>query len=295
MMSIVDRVRALRVSMLWLTVPLTVMWAGVSGSGGVLMVIAHALLVLLYFTTFDSRVMSMGLEPRLALTRGRSVQSVGVSRVVSAGVGVGVALVSLLLFFQSAWIATLSAASGVLIVSLVGNSRRSSLAWRMRWAEFLWAAVAVLGPLVLIRAYALSLAEGELETELEAGQIVVMSAGVLWMSILGAVGVGVYVLLCVIRDAAIDSGDGIATSATGLGPTWARVSATVWLVFGIAVAAFISSNQVLGGRSWGVAALFGATALVTQGMVWAREADRAVIVWWFGAGLVGVLGAVALA
>ncbi len=284
--------------MLWLTVPMAMMWSGVTGAGGVLVVIAHALLVVLYLTTFDARVMGAGLEPRVALTRGRASQTVGLSRVISAVVGVGVGLVCVLLLFESKWMAGLCAAGGVLIVVLVGRSGRASLGWRMRWAEFLWAGVVVVGPMVVIRANALSLLEKEIA---EFGNMVegfsdtvVMTHGAVWSSVLGAVGVGVYVLLCMARDAAIDTSDGIKTSATGLGAFWSRVAVSVWLIAGVAVAAFIAANGVLGGQSWGIVTVFGVTALVTQGMVWARETDRAVVVWWFGAGLVGLLSAGAL-
>ena len=277
--------------MLWLTVPMAVMWSGVSGSGGVLMVIAHSLLVVLYFTTFDGWVMGCGLEARLTLSRGRSAQSVGISRVLSASAGVGVALVSVLLLFESGWIAAVCAGSGVLIVALVTRAGRASLGWRMRWSEFLWAAVVVVGPMMLIRAIALGLDERALAGDGAAVVVRVMSPGVVWMSVLGAVSLGVFVLLCAVRDAAIDLGDGIKTSATGLGGYWSRVAVGVWLVFGLSVAVFIAANQVLGRNSWGIAALYGATALLTQGMVWAQSRERAVVVWWAGAGLVGALGA----
>ena len=60
-----------RLWILLVTVPQTLLWSGVNGSGGAWMILGHAALVLLFFVSLDLSYLRVGSDPRLSFERDR--------------------------------------------------------------------------------------------------------------------------------------------------------------------------------------------------------------------------------
>ena len=61
-------VEALRLYVILLTTPYAILWADATHSGGWVMVVVHALLVLCYALSLDLAAQRAGMDPRLSLT-----------------------------------------------------------------------------------------------------------------------------------------------------------------------------------------------------------------------------------
>lgn len=287
MASLVRIIETWRLPILLLVTPMAIVWARSPSSGGALMVIAHALLVLLYAMSLDAAFLREGLDPRLALSRDRyriDPLRLGGARSL---VAFALALVTLGLLFVSPRIGVLTGAAGVLIVMTTGSARGPGGTRRFFLAELVWAVAALVGPALFIGlgAWGAVRAPGAAPTGVMPGADV---AGTL----VAAFMLGGYVLLCLIRDEQADRIDGLRSTATVFGRAGAAGLLAIWALGAVALSAWGSAHGAWG---WPVAAVCAWSALLTFWAVGAARDALAVGVWWAGSAATGVLLCAALA
>lgn len=278
MSRLIQIAASLRLYMLLFTVPYGLMWADGRSSGGWLMVLTHALLVQYYLATFDQAALAEGQDPRLALAHDRhrfDARLVGIARSMLAVVLVVLVLVLLL---GHPVLGATALAAAVMITLLTGGVTGQSSAWRMRFAEFLWPLVVLIGPMLLLRELAARAVAGE---PVGGG----MPAGVQAATLMGAVMLGAYVLACMMRDEAMDRVIGLRTAAT----TFGRAGSTFYLFLWLGGAVGLASWGV--GRGfwpWGVALVVGLASMELLRSATARR-EGAGLAWWVLAQGVSVL------
>ena len=224
------------------------------GGAGVLLVIAHAALVLLHATTLDARTLWAGGRPRLALARDADEwipPVVEFTRIAAAG---ALVVVTIPLLFLATWPALLVVLFAAGILLLTGGVAEEGRPARMLFAEILWPLAMLILPLAVFSG----LADAR-EAPLTPGAVSATTLGVLALC--------AYVLLCLIRDLPADAGEGRPTLATALG----RAGATVVLFAVLAAFVVIGAHGAGAGRwPWAVGALAGVAAMVA---LWAVADD----------------------
>lgn len=275
-----------RLPLLLLVTPMAIVWARSPGSGGALMVIAHALLVLLYALSLDAAFMREGLDPRLGLTRDRFRIDPLRSRGARTLVAVALVPVAIGLLVIAPRIGVLTVAAAVIIALSTANARGPGASRRFFLAEVVWAVVALIGPALFIGLAGWN--AGRNATEPPVG---VMPEADVAGTLVAALMLGGYILLCLIRDERIDRIDGQRTTATVITRPGAAGLLAVWALGAVALAAW---GAAAGSWDWPVAAVCAWAALLT---FWALGAERdslAVGLWWTGSALTSVLLCVSL-
>jgi len=266
MTSVMRVVESLRLYMLIWSLPYSLKWADALGDAALPAIAAHALLILFSLANFDAAVLEEGQHPRLALVRDRmrfSVPMVGTFRVVCAGTLL-VLIVALLV--AEPWLGALAGATFGLIALLGGGVTGPARAWRLRHAEAIWPLAALIMPAALVRLHA--------DDAAGAGG---SGSSALASGVLGGVTLGVYVLLCVIRDEQADRGLGLRTTATSLGRGRSLALLFVWLCAGVMLGAW---GTGAGMWSWRVGGVLSVGAMGTLWLVSARIDGYAVGLWW---------------
>lgn len=286
MATLLRWIESTRLYVLLLSTPYALIWMREPASGGFLIVLAHGLLVLLYFLSLDQARLTHGREPLLGLTRDRERLIPEVVARAHAMTALLVVIVGLVLLFARVWagVTTLAAAGAILL--LVSGAPERSLRWRLRMAELVWPAAALLGPALLIRAFAQRDAERAAAVEgVEGAMAGGMSEGAFAASALGAVMAGAWILCCLIRDEPLDRGEGIRTTPTFFGRAGSIGLFVVWLSGGLLIAALGAGN---GWWNWVAPVLLGWAALLSLWALASRREGGAGMVWMAGLGAVGV-------
>jgi len=286
MSSFVRIVSTWRLPLLLLVTPMAIVWARSPSSGGALMVIAHALLVLFYALSLDGAFLREGLDPRLGLSRDRF--AIDPQRLSGARslVAFALVLVTLGLLFVSLRVGVLAGAVGVLIALTTGSARSGGGSRRFFLAELVWAVVALVGPALFIGLAGWSVPAGEPG----ATERVMPEADVAG-TIVAAFMLGGYILLCLIRDERVDRIDGLRTTATVFTRGGAAGLLAIWALGAAALSAWGSAE---GSWSWPVPAVCAWTALLTFWAVGAGRDELATRLWWLGSAATGVVLCVSL-
>lgn len=270
-----------RLYLLVFTLPPAMVWFGMGGTtsegvgfgaAGFLLVFAHSLLVLFHVTSFDAATLSWGGVPRLGMTGDRDhwdPDLVDRARMVYAAL---VGLVTAVLLFASWRSALVVLIALILIGWLTGGATKRSRKWRLLFAEVLWPGLMLLVPMVLA---------GWLVAARHAG-LAELSPPVTGLFALLLAG---YVLMCLVRDEALDLGEGQRTLTVALG----RGGAVVVLFLLLSALMIVSSRGVeMGWWGWPVAAVSGVAGLAGLWGVAARDGEGMTGVWVLGVLVIGI-------
>ncbi len=283
MRAIIRLLESTRLYLLVFTLPPALVWFGFAGNAdagigaaGILLVAAHALLVLFHVTSFDASTLAWGASPRLGMTGDREHWEPGlvdrVRMVYAALTGLIVAVLFFAAIFSpvSFWWVLLVLGALILVGVLTGGADRPSRRWRMMFAEVLWPGLMLIVPLVLA---------GWLLGDGDVGRRSPAVTGVSSLLLAG------YVVLCLLRDEALDFGEGQRTLATVLG----RGGAAVVLFLLLCTLLVVTSRGTeFGWWGWPVAAVSGVAGLAAMWGLAARDGEGMVGIWVLGSAVVGV-------
>lgn len=190
-----------RLYLLVFTLPYALMWSILPRSGGGLMVVIHALLVLFYGAHLDAAALSAGRDPALALFRGRERFDAGVVRGVRTLLA-GALILSLIAMTIIQWQVGMFATGVFLCVALVAGRiyRPTARSASLFWPEITWPLFMLIVPALFIGAQA-----GAGSSSAAVGETVPawsMPRPILGATVLGAVNLAAYALLCQVRDRA---------------------------------------------------------------------------------------------
>ncbi|MBL0926751.1 MAG: hypothetical protein IBJ11_03745 [Phycisphaerales bacterium] len=310
--------RLIETSRLWLlllTAPYTALWVrwGEAASGSWLMAAAHALLIVLAAAAFDLSTISRGEDPRLALRRDRRLwrrEGLVATRTVLA-LPLMLCLAALSIFHPTHGLVAVVAAGVLLGASALAGSRQPrpdeelgglrlavsrAGAWlrrvRFAGAELLLPMALLLVPAVVIRLWSagrpagVAEAVGKVVSEMEQATSLAQAAGVLPATLLGSIVLGVFVLLCLVRDETADRAAGLKTVAVALG----RAAATAY-VFVFLLGAVLLSAWGVGVTHWhwAVAATVAAASSAVVYLLAARMDGYAVGAWLAGGAAVALM------
>lgn len=309
---------SLRLPMLLFSLPYAIMWHETTDAGGWVMVVAHAALLLFYCTHFDALVLARGDEPRLSLIRDRDLHRVELIRAMRLLSGV-VALVAAIALLALNWrLGALALIALGLILALTRSLRSPGARRKFVFAEVLWPLVVLVGPMWFVGAQAhehvdhapaavvpmeetrlftvatspapVVIPEAPDQADIDkADDIVVvvrhLSRGDIHGTILGALLLGAWVVLCLLRDEVPDRALGLRTIATRHGRGGAIALAVVFLAGAVA----LSSWGVGAGLwTWLTPPLVALTAMGVLLLLAQRMDDHAVAALWLGHATVAI-------
>ncbi|MEZ6211126.1 MAG: hypothetical protein R3B46_07775 [Phycisphaerales bacterium] len=238
---------SLRIPMLLFAVPYALLWTRTSESGGWIMVIAHAALVLFAFAGVDASLIKRGREPRLTLRRASELFDLRVIEVAHAVLGITALIAGFVLLFIQ-W--KLGAVVLVALVLMELGADGFSSRWRhnrFAWSEYILPLVMLIAPAMLIAGSAKSrLARLHLQydaalekaesakTAISADLITdahervrhladqidathLMPQPVVAATFLGALALAAFTLLALRRDEMLDRGENLRTTPTRAG------------------------------------------------------------------------------
>jgi hypothetical protein len=220
--------------------------------------------------------------PRLRIVRSFSVPDADELEVVRAQLSaLTLALIVIQLFIapRIAVIALIALAI-VFVGAQVGDPRRTRR-WRYRFAEVILPVAVLVLPMALIAspgASALEAARQAGDAEAAASlESHVLRDGVVIATLLGALILCAYVVMCLVRDRVQDMGADIATAATALGRDGAAGA-----FFAVLIASIILSNWAAGSGAWGwpVPAVLAIGAAVSAWLMALRD-DAGAVVFFF--------------
>lgn len=294
MAGIARTLEGLRLTLLVVTVPYAALWAEFTGSGGWVMVLTYALLVLFYALRVDAAMTASGRDPRLGLLTDRFAMAhvpTGIARFIVADLLVALALV---LVIVSPAVGVCSAVAMVLVLVWVrtGPDRRDVR--RFQLAEWWWPVCLLLIPMLIVGLQGW-IAQAAVPAEPSDGagsagaaaSVDPMSARVIAATCLGALMLGVFAAVCQTRDEIKDRGDGFRTTPTAVGRGGA-----VMLILLLTFAAVWLAARGVGREWWGwhttmyvawtPAAVFAAMSAnrdgIAAGLAWAGAATTALSV-----------------
>lgn len=277
--AILRLILSLRLYLPVFTAPYALLWASAPASGGWLMVVGHTLLVWYYALSLDSAFLSAGLDPRLSLLPDRHLTAaapIDITRTI-AGCGVAVSALFLLLAGEPR-LSLMVAAGGAGVSLLVRSALGTDGIRRFVLAEWVWAAVILMGPCLLIAAPGWSPQQQGLALQASGDIAEPMSPAVIAATALGALMLGAWVLLCMRRDEAADRELGLVTTATALGRPGTLTLIALWTLGAMTLAIWGVS---MGWWGWLVAALVGWAAAMVAWLS-SSGADRAGALAWAG-------------
>jgi len=266
-------VQSTRLYLAMFTVPPALLWIaptdGVeSGLGGAapLLLLAHTLLVIVHATAFDSATLIAGGSPRFALSRDEDLYDPGISGVTRWIASAAVVVLAVLLLIALRPVASILVfASLGLVTMLTGGVSSGSRRYRLMFAEVLWPALMLIVPMILFGAMR--------KAPLPPGAVPV--------TIVFALLVSVYVLLCEIRDQPLDAGQGMRTAITMVG----RGVGTLLVFLGFAAAILVATRAAsMGYWHWTAPGVVALAALVCTWSLPSRNEDAAPALWMLACG-----------
>ncbi len=275
-------IRTLRIDLLALTVPFAFVWATTSHSGGLVMVVTFALLVLLFALSFDLSLLSIGMDPRVSIARDRfqyNVELLERARGLTLSAVIIAALVLLFVQWGLAVFALLAAATTVV---LLRNGAGRSGARRLFLAEWLWPLAMLIVPMGIIWLWQWS------DRQAGGGSAGAppLDAPAFAATILGALLLAAFILASLMHSEQADRASGLRTTPAVAGRTTAE--AVLFLVLSAAVLLAIAGVSA---GWWGFwpAALTAASALLALWSIGHRIDSIAPAIWWIGAAATGIL------
>lgn len=257
MFALIARLRMLRLWMLFFTLPYAMLWVYgssegyVHASGGWPTVAIHSLLMLVHFAGADMRQARQGLMPRLRIVRSFSIpdpDELEVARAQLSLLTLGLIVIQLFIAPRVALFA-LIALGIILVASGLGDPQRTRR-WRHRFAEVILPVALLVLPMALIASPGAEAMEAARQAG-DAQRLAQLEGhalrdGAVVATILGALILCAFVLMCFIRDRVQDLGAGIATAATSLGRDGASAA-----FFAVLFASIILANWASGYGAWG--------------------------------------------
>lgn len=300
---------SLRLPILLFAVPYALLWTRTSESGGWMMVLAHATLTLFGFMGVDASLLKRGREPRLTLKRNSEYFDLRVIEVGRAFLGL-IALIAgfALLFIQ--W--KLGAIALVALVLMELGTDGYSERWRrtrFAWAEWILPLALLIAPALAIAASAKSRL-ARLNTEYQAAvetagspqteaavnprmiedaharveslavqidAIRLMPHWVMAATILGAIALAAFVLLCLRRDEMIDRGDQLRTTPAAFGRGFSGFVLALMFI-ALLILASLGVHELW--FTWHYAAIAGIGVMLTIWAAAANHDDLGVGVWY---------------
>ena len=269
--------------MLFFTLPYAMLWVYgspegyVHASGGWLTVAVHSLLMLVHFAGADLRQARQGLMPRLRIVRAFSIpdpDELAVARAQLAMLTLALIVIQLFIAPRIAIIALLALAI-IILASELGDPRRTRR-WRHRFAEVILPVALLVLPMALIASPGASALEAARQAG-DAPRIAQLDGHTIRdeaviATLLGALILCTFVILCFIRDRVQDLGAGIATAATSLGRDGAS-----GVFFAVLIASIILANWAAGNGAWAwpVPAVLAIGSAVTAWLVAQRDESGA--------------------
>lgn len=262
-------ISSLRLAALAFSVPYAMMWSHADRSGGVLMAVAHALMLLYFLVTLTDNALDEGHDPRVALIRDRSLYNRGVTGVARVMLGMLSVLSGLLLLVSTPW-AGVAVLVATLLITVTAGPLNALRGRRFELAELTWPLAILILPVVLIKMFARQAAADDTTTQ-------VLNPGVIPAATLGATMLAGYLLLCMLRDEAADRGIGLRTTPTLLGRKGACATLLLWFGLAILLAGWGASR---GYWHWSVTAVTGFGAIASAFLAGSRNDGWSVGVWW---------------
>lgn len=268
----------LRLWMLFFTLPYAWLWthaapAGeVHGTGGLLTVVVHSLLMLFYFACADVRQLRAGRMRRLTVWRNFEPPNTDALETARARLGVLIVFVCLVQLLVAPVVALVSLAvlALIAIMTLTGGERVHRL--RYLSAEIIWPVALLLLPMALLadrgrRALA-SIEPGADPQLIESLSGTIIYDEAISATILGALLLCAFVLLCLIRDRAFDASERMVTMAVLLGRELAITAAFLALCVSLVIA-----NVAVSYGSWGwhTPAVLAIGAMITAWLLAQRD------------------------
>jgi len=278
MNGIFERIGTLRLWMLFFTLPYAWLWTQASpagdvhGTGGLLTVLNHSLLMLFYFCCADLGQARAGRMLRLQPWRSFELPDPDVLETTRAHLAVLIVAVSFVQMFVAPLIAVGSLVVLALIFVLTREMGARSMRSRYRFAEVIWPVALLLAPMALLagRGHAALRSAMEQSDTLalqELSGTLISDAGVAATG-LGALLLCAFVVLCLVRDRVHDASDGARTIATSLG----RDGAVAALFFALFAAVILSNVFAAGGAwSWHVPAVLAIGVMVSLWLLAQRD------------------------
>jgi hypothetical protein len=265
-------VQSTRVFLALFTVPPAMLWIASSdgvesglGAAGPLLLLAHTLLVIVHASSFDSASMAAGGSPRFALSRDEDLYWPEVSSVTRWVAAAATAVIAVLLVVPRLSAAVMVALALVLVMALTGGATAASRRYRLMFAEVLWPALMLIVPMVVVN--------GLRSTPMPAGATAVTVVFALMLSM--------YVVLCEVRDQPLDAGQGMRTLATVAGR--GVVTMLVFLGFGATILVATRAAS-MGSWHWSAAGVVALASLVCIWSLPSRNEDGAPAIWMLATG-----------
>lgn len=282
-------VRAIRPGALFFSVPYTLLWArslpDMRALTGWLIVALHAAGLLLTLALLSVSSARRAGPPALGVDRDPLGADADSLRLI-AGV-LALACAGLLIALTPAAF-RVSLAGAVLLALALWQPLRAP---RRRWLGFEAGApfVALVAPALLLgqRGWTAASARAPVgatppTTGLEGVPLAhagaPMPASALGATLLGAVAMGLFILLCFSRDSAADRRAGVETTATRLGPGLTRAMLSLWLVGAVTLACIGSAG---GWWGWGVPLLSALGAMAVSAALARDDLEAGARRWWW--------------
>lgn len=235
----------------------------VAGTGGLLSILAVGALTLCWFAMFDLSMLERTGTIRLALTQRHGEPNIFLLTPALTTFAIVSGALGVILLMVSFWIGVMAlvALGGMFLLKLGSVEKDQPKTYRALEWELVLAAVVL--PFVLLRAPSTTEGIGTPDGALTATLII-------------GLGIGVWMLLCTIRDAGMDEGAQNATTATTLG----RVGASwVAMIAIIAMVAFASHASDAGIWNWPVPAAIALAGVIVAWSLGTRSEESTVPVW----------------
>jgi 1,4-dihydroxy-2-naphthoate octaprenyltransferase len=273
-----------RLWLLPLSLPQAMMWSEVTGSGGVWMVIVHSALVLLYFLSLDQVFLVENLDPPFGLRRDRYRHDARTAEVARSALMILIGIVSFIALFVEIWLGVVAAVVAILIVLRVRSANGPDARRRFMLAELVVPAGIILLPALFIGSWEwgtqLESTRGQrLATTAAEGGDGVMGADIVGSAIALALMIGAFVLLCMLRDEAVDRASQLRTTVIWLGREASTLYALILIGVALALIVFGVGADWWGSTGWLVGAISAVAALAVVWSLADRSEGRAAGVW----------------
>lgn len=264
----------LRLDLLFFSLPYAALWSELPRSGGTLMVLMHALLMLLYGCSLALGALAARREPTVALLPGRELLDDDLAHHALMFLGVMSAVVVLGLLIAQWRLGLVALASGGLILWLGGTANRATPPRSLK-PEVLWPLAMLILPALLIGAQSASGLPPSAGGEAPSARWS-MPRPVWGATLLGAIMLMNFVLLTQLRDEHSDRAVGRGSLAVNPGRGMAAVCALAASFIGIALACWGASDQWW---SWITPALVAYGTVLSAAAQAVGRDERAIQIW----------------
>ncbi|HVZ94151.1 MAG TPA: hypothetical protein VG797_06545 [Phycisphaerales bacterium] len=211
MRPVLRRIGSLRWHLVLLTLPYALLWKDLPGSGGATFIIVYAMLVLYYGTNLDLSTVAARRDPPIALFRGRETLDPDFLAAARTFL-IGLIIIGLIGLTIIQWRLGLVATAMFFFIMFFGGVFARSGKPRSFWPELLWPITFLIFPAFVLGA------QGDPATSMTDEAIAPrqwsMPRPMQAATVLGAMLLCAYILICQLRDRIADASIGLKTPAT---------------------------------------------------------------------------------